>query len=294
MAKVLAWCVLLFVALARPLPSSKGEMRVYEKRDSAPRNFAASGVTSADHVISLRFGLAQSNFPGLEKALYEVSTPGRPQYGQHLSKAEVEEFIRPSSETVSAVDDWLASHGLTATPLSPAGDWLAVNVTVDQANSILDAQYTNFTHVDTGRQAIRTLSYSLPASLDGHVTFVHPTTAFPRSTVRHDVLYPRSFNTGADQSATNTSSCASAITPACLQAMYNIPSTPATQPTNQLAVTGFVEQYANEADLEVSSLLRNLIMVSGISSTNFTVQTINGGQNPQSQTQAGSEADLDV
>ena len=33
-------------------------------------------------------------------------------------------------------------------------------------------------------------------------------------------------------------SCASSITPACLQAMYGIPTTPATQSTNQIAVSG--------------------------------------------------------
>ena len=49
------------------------------------------------------------------------------------------------------------------------------------------------------------------------------------------------------------SSCARTITPACLQALYNIPSTAATQPSNKLAVTGFIEQFANQADLRVRS-----------------------------------------
>lgn len=46
--------------------------------------------------------------------------------------------------------------------------------------------------------------------------------------------------------------CATTITPACLQALYNIPTTAATQSSNKLGVTGFIEQFANEADLKVS------------------------------------------
>ena len=46
-------------------------------------------------------------------------------------------------------------------------------------------------------------------------------------------------------------SCESEITPACLQALYGIPSTPASVSSNQLAVSGFIEQFANQQDLKV-------------------------------------------
>lgn len=47
-------------------------------------------------------------------------------------------------------------------------------------------------------------------------------------------------------------SCASTITPACLQALYGIPTTPATTTSNKLGVSGYIEQFANEADLKVN------------------------------------------
>ena len=50
-------------------------------------------------------------------------------------------------------------------------------------------------------------------------------------------------------------SCANTITPACLQALYNIPTTRATQSSNVLAVSGFIEQFANQADLRVCHFL---------------------------------------
>ena len=47
-------------------------------------------------------------------------------------------------------------------------------------------------------------------------------------------------------------SCASTITPACLQALYGIPTAPATVRSNQLGVSGFIDQFANQADLRVA------------------------------------------
>lgn len=51
--------------------------------------------------------------------------------------------------------------------------------------------------------------------------------------------------------ATAPASCNSIVTPTCLIDLYAIPTTPATQKSNVLGVSGFIDQFANEADLEV-------------------------------------------
>ena len=45
------------------------------------------------------------------------------------------------------------------------------------------------------------------------------------------------------------------MTPACLQSLYGIPSTPATNPSNQLAVTGYEYQWPLSSDLYVRVLI---------------------------------------
>jgi hypothetical protein len=40
-------------------------------------------------MLNLKIALTQSDLSGLEKALYDVSTPSSPNYGKHLSKEEV-------------------------------------------------------------------------------------------------------------------------------------------------------------------------------------------------------------
>lgn len=66
-------------------------------------------------------------------------------------------------------------NGLQAAALSSAGDWLSVQMPVSTANSLLDADFSVFTHPATGKQTIRTLSYSIPSDLAGHLSLVHPT-----------------------------------------------------------------------------------------------------------------------
>lgn len=50
-------------------------------------------------------------------------------------------------------------------------------------------------------------------------------------------------------------SCADEITPECLQALYNIPSTPAT--FGNITVTGFFGEIANQTDLEVGLIVHH-------------------------------------
>lgn len=86
--------------------------------------------------------------------------------------------MEPTTESLNAVTEWLDSNGLTATVASPYGEWLTVEVPVSKANEMLDANYETFTHVETGKQIVRTMAYSLPAALHAHIEAMHPTTGY--------------------------------------------------------------------------------------------------------------------
>ena len=85
--------------------------------------------------------------------------------------------MAPKPESLSAVSAWLEEHGLIATPITPTSDWLKIDMPVGKANELLATEFSVYTHDDTGKQAIRTLSYSIPADLAGHLDLVHPTVA---------------------------------------------------------------------------------------------------------------------
>lgn len=83
--------------------------------------------------------------------------------------------MAPSPESVLLVQQWLTANDITAQTISPAGDWLQFSIPVSQANTLLQADFTVFNHAETGTQLTRTLAYSIPATLQGHVDLIHPT-----------------------------------------------------------------------------------------------------------------------
>lgn len=189
---ILVLSALFSLVLAKPHARS---MKVHELIEQVPSGFVKTGAADANTDINLRIALVQNNPNGLIDALYAVSTPDSSTYGEHLSKEEVctthviinqscrtneshlqvEKFVAPSQQSVDAVNAWLKEVAVAATTISPAGDWLSVSIPVSQANELLDADFSVYKHTDTGKEAIRTLSYSIPSELVGHLDFVHPT-----------------------------------------------------------------------------------------------------------------------
>ena len=76
-----------------------------------------------------------------------------------------------------------------------------------------------------------------------------------------------------------------------MQALYGIPATLATQSSNGLGVSGFIDQFAQEADLQTFLANFRTDLPPG---TTFSLQTIDDGQNPQGPNDAGIEANLDI
>lgn len=79
--------------------------------------------------------------------------------------------------------------------------------------------------------------------------------------------------------------------PSCLQELYSIPSTLATQTSNSLLVAGFGDEYAQKADLS-DFLMQTRPDLSP--NTTFTVILRDGGIDPQGPNLAGQEANLDI
>ncbi|KAF8502565.1 hypothetical protein JB92DRAFT_2972837 [Gautieria morchelliformis] len=75
---------------ARVRRSCGTNLVVHEQIDSAPNGFLHTGPASDSTALNLRIALVYNDMAGLEKALYDVSTPSSSLYGQHWSKAEVE------------------------------------------------------------------------------------------------------------------------------------------------------------------------------------------------------------
>ncbi|KAK3651248.1 hypothetical protein LTR56_002106 [Elasticomyces elasticus] len=181
------------------------------------------------HRINLRIGLRQGRFDELERTLYEVSTPGHPRYGQHLSQADIHDFIKPSESALAAVKHWLSDYGVHHAIFTQAQDWLSVSLPVEEVERMLDTEYHVYTHEDGGR-LLRALRWSLPQHLHEYIDTIQPTNSFFRPMRRSKLpLYGESnpvegsttqapFTPGASVAAVCNSTLL--VTPDCLRTLY--------------------------------------------------------------------------
>lgn len=224
-------------------------------------------------------------------------------YGAHLSKAEVAALVAPHQNTVDQVHAWLDHHGIPKSSISPAlnGDWLSLTaVPVQKANAMLGTKYGLYRHVGTNETVLRCTEYSLPEALHGHIKVVAPTTYFgttramratsflqPNAATLDDGDVALQAEIAALQAAGNLTSlatvptsCGSTITPSCLRALYSTSAyTPAATSENILGISGYLEEFANTADLK--TFLTKFR--SDAASATFTTVEVNGGQNNQNE-----------
>ncbi|KAG2041998.1 peptidase S8/S53 domain-containing protein [Suillus americanus] len=286
------------------VPFKDCQHKVKESIHGPPRGWSRHTPAPKHHMLELKIALPQPKFPELEQHLWEVSDPNHPRYGVHLSKEETDALTAPHPETLDIVNEWLASYGLAEESLirSSAHDWVTIRVPVGLAEEMLDTTYHVYKHAGTGESIVRTTSYSLPEILHNHVDLIQPTTMFARfkafkstlfwgNQLQDPVLSTSSGTITGPAGNQVNASCNSTITISCLKQLYNAVAynTSATN-GNQLGLTGYLGQYANNMDLQQFFQLEN----PSAYGSNYTFVSVNGGLNNQTYAAAGIEANLDT
>jgi len=118
-------------------------------------------------------------------------------------------------------------------------------------------------HTQDGDVLVRTTEYSLPAHLDEHIELIQPTTAFnramgQRTTFRFSPAPDMAPSLSSDEKisvqgsgVTVDASCNTTITVSCLKQLYNaVDYVPQATDKNAIALTGYLEEFANFADLQ--------------------------------------------
>jgi tripeptidyl-peptidase-1 len=262
---------LFAVPLSWILPLASARMVLHE-RATAPAGFIRLGPASASKEITLRVALAANNITSLQDKLLSISTPGSPDFRQWLSmdevrilssfrsftlltrrKQKVKAFVQPSQETLAAFTAFTSANNLTSAEISPNGDWVSMTLPVAHANTLFGAQFDEFAHPGLGNTTIlRTLSVSLPAELVGHVDVLHPTTAFTGlPQLRLAGSSPAIARRATPDASCDTTVSSGVITPACLEALYGIPTTPATSSENLLGVPGYIDEFVDPNEVAV-------------------------------------------
>ncbi|KAH8979443.1 subtilisin-like protein [Lactarius akahatsu] len=251
--------------LATPLPQPWHDLSVKHAWNAVPDTWECLGPPPPGITIHLHIALQPKEENVLMEALYEVSTPGRPQYGKHLSKEEVAKLVEPHPDTLELVHSWLAHHGVHSSSISTShdGGWLTVmDVPVPQDNELLGASYQLYRLAGTNDTAIlRTVGYALPKILHAHVKTVAPTTFF--ASARTLQLTPHSHSesaraAGAPEKAASRgpasvlSSRDEDTTPEELRRLYNTYTYKPTALTkNVIRVLGYGNEFPSPTDLNM-------------------------------------------
>ncbi|KAH8990959.1 subtilisin-like protein [Lactarius akahatsu] len=286
-------------SLATPFASHWDDLRPIHTWNSVPENWQNLGHPPADTTIDLHIALKAKNENALIDALIEVSSPGHPRQGAHLSREEVAELVAPPSDVLELANAWLNHYGVHPSTVSTkhGGSWLTLTgVPVSRANELLSASYQLYQHIGTNETVLRTLSYGLPAALVEHVQNVAPTThfGFPRMP-RQEPVMRRGRATreqtevpGGDP-GTVLSRRDQYVTPSSLRWFYKTSGyVPLASGRNMLGVAGYLGDWPSPDDLRE---FMNRYRSDAMSATYRVVQINGGGYDPSNPT---SKANLDI
>ncbi|KAH6660927.1 peptidase S8/S53 domain-containing protein [Truncatella angustata] len=274
---------------------SFAKTNIFESINAAPTRWAKQDIhefSKDDATMELRIQLVHQDMDKFHELALNIATPGHTLYGKHVSQDVIDSMIAPKDESKSLVLDWLRQQGLADNAsISTRGNTIIVKATISQAEKLLEADYNTYTNAETGEQVVRTLAYSIPESLNGHVSMIQPTTFFGfRSTVSE--VAPASEPKSAFEIEAVAATCTSGVTPECLSNLYNFASSTASQSNGLIGIAGFLEQHPSQSDLK--TFLTNYA-ITGNTAETYTCALINSGTCPAKPGSAvGVEANLDV
>ena len=263
--------------------------RLFDSLPTVPEGWKEVRRATAKEPIALRIALRQQRSEALEQAVLEISTPGHPNYGMHMSREEVRSYTAPSAKAVADVTAWIGEYDVKH---QVDNDWMSISTTVGTANELLNTTFAWYEYEAGGGPKLRTLEYSVPDEVAGHVDLVQPTTRFGQLGAKRSTIFEMTIvedeatvkaaaaHGNADASHIAAATCGSTITPDRLRSLYNINYT-AKPDGNLVAFSSYLEQYARYSDLQTFETQ----YVPAAKGQNFSVTLVNGGLNDQASSE---------
>ena len=226
---------------------------------------------SPDEPVVVTFAIKQTNRAWLARKLREVSYPDSPEYGNYMNFGEIARYVHGRPESVQAVLRALESVGVPSNQVDfTIGMGFAVaSLPAGSAEKLFSSKLYRFHHKTKNMFVMRSMEFTIPASISEHVDFVSGLTGFPRNMVSPKQCEKRSSTVGTN--------------PDSLDKLYNISEYTSTSKDNSQAIASFLEQYFAPSDLKEFQ--------KGFNMTDNPIAKVVGFNNPDDP---GTEASLDV
>ncbi|KAJ6030884.1 hypothetical protein N7460_011150 [Penicillium canescens] len=298
--------LLMGLAAVSSLAAPTQHYELHERRDFIPNTWMEGKKLDGKVSLPVRIGLTQSNLDYGHELLMDLSNPLSSRYGQHLSSEEVHDLFAPAQKSVDDVRSWLESAGIAKDRITQSVNkqWIQFDADAEELEKLLHTKYYVYSHSETGRSHVACREYHVPSSVREHVDYITPGIGLREVTgVRKPTSsLQKRFSNGqppvlepillpVEELLANIAGfCSIAVTPQCIQQMYNISQGTSATKGNELGIfEGIGDVYAQEdLDLFFSTLYSKIP-----TGTHPTLKAVDGAQAPTSLINAGPESDLD-
>lgn len=294
---------LLAFTAASPVPDTHV---VHEKREIAHRFTTSRWIKrdrlEQDAILPVRIGLKQQNLHKGADWLMDVSHPESPNFGKHWTSDEVIAAFSPSNETLATVRNWLVKHGISERRITHSDNkaWFAFDATTSELEDLLHTQYHEFVHGATGNYVAACDEYHVPKHVQEHIDFISPGVK-GANLRRRETKKSKRGTRGAPSrktapfmpaNASQLTTCDQVVTPACIQALYNIPPNNPHANVSSNNSLGIFEEGDYYAQQDLNLFFGNFTPYIP-NGTHPIPNMIDGAKAPVSLQLAGGESDLD-
>ncbi|GAM25824.1 hypothetical protein SAMD00019534_089990, partial [Acytostelium subglobosum LB1] len=210
--------------IAEAKPSSVWEL----ERDARPRER-----------IQFKILLKQQRLDKLEAYFWACSDPTSEMYGQFMTSQEVQDLVRPESESFDLITQMLVDHGVKSEEIKHEADYIHVDTSTSVASNLFQTSFALYRNYKNGKSRVRSVgAVSLPAWTTEHIDFVTGLTEFVEKRSKQDNYAATHFDHvefGDDI----------LITPSVLKSYYDVPSNvTGTQSNNYQGIAAFTDYFS--------------------------------------------------
>ena len=126
----------------------------------------ATSTDGEELMVDFSLALHERNLERVRNIALDVSTPGHPSYGEHLSREELDDLTAPLVGSASRVTSWLNAHGVAPSLYNVIrGRYIHVTLPHAQARDLLSAQFVMLKQDATAERRLYATHYEMPREI---------------------------------------------------------------------------------------------------------------------------------
>ena len=148
---------------------------------SSANNFVREKRSAPSDYHDVTFSVKLANLEEMERIFLDISNPSSPNFGNHMTKDEVDDLTANPS-ALQFVIDYLKTAGAAILPDQSLGSYnIKARAPIALWESMFNTEFYAYSHTSghSAGNVVRAEKYSIPAALDGHVSSVFNTIQTP-------------------------------------------------------------------------------------------------------------------